>query len=101
MPRTPVRIAPNITLDGVAGADAILTTGACRWLRMRQVPPVGNLDWQIRLLSATSTPRRLFPSEAFTFYASENGKEMYATGEIVGWAETISGSDDWQIEEGF
>ena len=101
MPKMPVRIAANQTLDAVAAADAVVTEGACRWLRMRQVPPSGNLDWQVRLLSATSTPRRLFPSEAFTFYASEFGKEMFDALETVGWAETISGSGDWQIEEGF
>lgn len=86
----------TFSVDNVGPAESIVAQTHCRRITIHE--PDATQDYQVRKLSATSTPLKRLAGTPFTFNAPGGG--AFRAGDTVGWVETLAGSATFEsIEE--
>ncbi len=87
----------TFTVDNVGNPEPVTAQGPCRKIIVREQGAAGTTDYFVRQPTSTSPQVRKVAGESTLFDAGQGN--LFQTGQIVGYLETVSGTVTFSQEE--
>lgn len=96
-------IAPEITVDKIGAADAVVATGAAGRMRLRQQPDETAIFYMIRFPTDTGAPAIKAPGEDTLIPPMGEVQMVIRPGQTVAFIEALTGGESgtFSVEEIF